>query len=133
MDEIDTSPHAKKEIERIGMEYARRYEEEQGHTVEDVSAGNLGFDLRSTAPNGEIRCIEVKARSERALVVLTSNEWDTAEQLKDAYFLYVVLNATTQPELYIIQNPADKVAVDERYDVRYQVPLLEITEHGILV
>ena len=132
MEETNTSPQARKEIELIGMKHARRYEEERGHTVEDVSAENLGFDLRSTTPNGEIRCIEVKARAERALVVLTSNEWDTAEQLKDAYFLYVVLNAKTQPERYIIQNPADKVAVDERYDVRYQVPLSEIEEHGKL-
>ena len=125
-----TSPHARKEIERIGMEHARHYEEGKGHTVEDVSTENLGYDLRSITPKGEIRYIEVKARAERALVVLTSNEWDTAERLKDGYFLYVVLNAKTQPERYIIQNPTDKVAVDERYDVRYQVPLSEITEHG---
>ncbi len=133
VDETGTSPHAKKEIERIGMEHARRYEEEQGCTVEDVSTKNLGFDLRSTTPNGEVRCIEVKARAERSLVVLTSNEWQTADRLKNIYFLYVVLNATTQPELYIIRNPTDKVAVDERYDVRYQVPLSEIAEHGKLV
>ena len=126
-----TSPQARREIERIGMEHARHYEEGKGHTVEDVSTENLGYDLRSTTPKGEIRYIEVKARAERALVVLTSNEWDTAERLKDGYFLYIVLNAKTQPERYIIQNPADKVAVDERYDVRYQVPLSEITEHGI--
>ena len=126
----DTSPHARKEIENIGMEHARRHEEEEGCTVEDVSAENLGYDLRSTTPDDEIRCIEVKARDKRALVVLTSNEWETAQRLKDRYFLYVVLNAATQPELYIIRNPADKVVVDERYDVRYQVPLSEITEHG---
>ena len=133
IDATDTSPQDRREIERIGMEHARRYEEGQGCTVEDVSTENLGFDLRSTTPKGEIRCIEVKARAERALVVLTSNEWDTAERLKDGYFLYVVLNAKTQPERYIIRNPTDKVAVDERYDVRYQVPLSEITEHGKLV
>ena len=133
IDGTDTSPHDRKEIERIGMEHARGHEEEEGCTVEDVSVENLGYDLRSTTPDGEIRCIEVKARDKRALVVLTSNEWSVAEQLKDDYFLYVVLNAATQPELYIIQNPTDKVAVDERYDVRYQVPLSEITEHGIPV
>ena len=33
MDETNTFPQARKEIERIGMEHARRYEEEQGHTV----------------------------------------------------------------------------------------------------
>ena len=132
MDETDTSPHDRKEIERIGMEHARRYEEERGHTVEDVSAENLGFDLRSTTPNGEIRCIEVKARSERTFVLLTPNEWRTAKQLKDDYFLYIVLNAGTQPQLYIIPNPADTIS--EMKQVAYhQVPLSEIEEHGILV
>ncbi|RKU09346.1 hypothetical protein C6503_21390 [Candidatus Poribacteria bacterium] len=52
---------------------------------------------------------EVKARSDRAPIVLTSNEWFRAKQLKDDYFLYVVLNAAMQPELYIIQNPANQI------------------------
>ena len=132
MEETGTSSHARKEIERIGMEHARRYEEEQGCTVEDVSTENLGFDLRSTTPNGEIRCIEVKARSERTFVLLTPNEWRTAKQLKDDYFLYIVLNAGTQPQLYIIPNPADTIS--EMKQVTYhQVPLSEIEEHGKLV
>ena len=128
--------HTTKEIEHIGMKYARRYEEEERDcTVEDVSTKKFGFDLRSTAPNGEIRCIEVKARAERNLVVLTPNEWHKAKQLKDGYFLYVVLNAATQPKLYIIKNPADEVEVKEveQVEIRYQVSLSEIIEHGKLV
>ena len=121
--------HNRLEIEQIGMEYATDYEEAQNHTVEDVSAENLGFDLRSKTPDGKIRCIEVKARSDRAPVVLTSNEWFRAKQLKDDYFLYVVLNAaTTQPESYILQNPANQIsAVQQVTEVRYQIPLSEIT------
>ena len=127
----DTSPQDRREIERIGMEHARHYEEGKGHTVEDVSTENLGYDLHSTTPKGEIRYIEVKARAERAPVVLTSNEWSVAEQLENDYFLYVVLDAATQPDLYIIRNPADVVSPIR--DIRYQVPLSEITEHGIRV
>lgn len=133
MDETDTSPQVRKEVEDAGMKHAHCYEKKEGRTPEDVSSENRGYDIYSTSPDGKNRCIEVKARDNHASVVLTSNEWSVAKQLKDTYFLYVVLNARTQPELYIIQNPADKVAVDERYDVRYQVPLSEITEHGILV
>ena len=129
-EKTDIPHHTTQEIEYIGMEQARCYEEGQGCTVEDVSTENLGFDLRSTTPDGEIRCIEVKARAERALVVLTSNEWKTAQRLKNRYFLYVVLNAATQPELYIIQNPADEVAMKERIEVRYQISLWQIMEHG---
>ncbi|MDE0086377.1 MAG: DUF3883 domain-containing protein, partial [Candidatus Poribacteria bacterium] len=101
----------------------------QGCVVEDVSAESLGFDLRSKTQDGKIRCIEVKARSDRAPVVLTSNEWFRAKQLKNDYFLYVVLNAATHPESYIIQNPASQIsAVRQITEVRYQVPLSEITK-----
>ena len=126
------SQEGKLEIERIGMECATRHEETQGCTVTDVSAENLGFDIRSKTPDGKIRCIEVKARSSRAPVVLTSNEWHMAKQLKNDYFLYVVLDAVTQPELYIIQNPAEQItAVQQIADVRYQIPLSEITQNGL--
>ena len=128
--ERETLMHNRLEIERIGMEHATRHEEAQGCVVEDVSAKNLGFDLRSKTPDGKVRCIEVKARSDHAPVVLTSNEWFRAKQLKDDYFLYVVLNAaTTQPESYILQNPASQIsAVRQITEVRYQVPLSEITK-----
>ena len=132
MNGADTSPHARKEVEHAGMKHARRYEEEQGRTVEDVSAKNLGYDLRSTSSDGEIRCIEVKARDHRALVVLTPNEWSVAKEHKENYFLYVVLNARIQPELYIIQNPAEAIS-EVKQVVTYQIPLSEITEHGKLV
>ncbi len=120
------------EIEQIGMEHATRHEEAQGCVVEDVSAENLGFDLRSKTPDSKVRCIEVKARADRAPVVLTANEWFRAKQLKDDYFLYVVLNAaTTQPESYILQNPASQIsAVRQITEVRYQVPLSEITKRS---
>ena len=131
-DDSNASQEDKLEIERIGMECAIHHEETQGCTVTDVSAENLGFDIRSKTPDGKIRCIEVKARAERAPIVLTSNEWHMAKQLKDDYFLYVVLDAVTQPELYIIQNPAEQIAaVQQIADVRYQIPLSEITQNGL--
>ncbi len=126
-EETDASRHARKEIENIGMEHALRHEEEQGRTPKDVSLENRGYDIYSTSSDDKNRCIEVKARADHAPVVLTSNEWETAQRLKDRYFLYVVLNAATQPELYIIQNPTDVVSPIQ--DVRYHVPLSEITEH----
>ena len=129
VDDTGTQPYNKSEIEQIGMKCAIHHEETRGCTVTDVSAENLGFDLRSKTPDGKVRCIEVKARSDCAPVVLTSNEWFRAKQLKDDYFLYVVLNAaTTQPESYILQNPANQIsAVQQVTEVRYQIPLSEIT------
>ncbi|MCD6161274.1 MAG: DUF3883 domain-containing protein [candidate division Zixibacteria bacterium] len=38
------------------------YEIKQGRKPEDVSAQNLGFDVRSSGDNDEVRYIEVKGR-----------------------------------------------------------------------
>lgn len=131
--DADASMKTAPEIERIGMEEASRYERAQGNTVEDISAENLGFDLRSTTSDGIVRCIEVKARAGREPVVLTRNEWHKAKQLKDAYYLYVVLNAATEPELHRIQNPAERLPnVRSITEVRYQVSVSEIMGHGTI-
>lgn len=37
---------------------ALEYERAQGRSAEDVSSENLGYDLRSTAPDGAVRSIE---------------------------------------------------------------------------
>ena len=71
-DDSAPSQADKLKIERIGMACATHHEEAQGHIVTDVSAENLGFDLRSKTQAGKIRCIEVKARAERAPVLLTA-------------------------------------------------------------
>ena len=120
------------EIEEIGMVAAMCYELDQDRTPEDVSAENLGFDIRSTDSSGKKRYIEVKARSNAGAVALTSNEWFKAKRFQDDYFLYVVLNAATKPELYIIQNPAEQAHAEEKIElVRYLIPLSEIRASGV--
>ena len=112
------------------MEEAIRYEREQGHTPEDVSAQNLGFDVRSTDVQGRKRYIEVKGRAAIGPVQLTQNEWFKAQRFKDDYYLYVVLNIATQPQLYIVQNPAALLQPEQQIEVRYLVTVLDITEKG---
>ena len=130
----DPAMKSDEEIERIGMEVAIRYERKQGREPEDVSGENLGFDLRSTDPEGERRYIEVKARAEKGAVALTQNEWFKAKRFKEDYFLYVVLNAATTPELIIVQNPAEELQFKEHVEiVRYFVSREEITEKGVKV
>jgi SNF2 family DNA or RNA helicase len=123
-----------KEIEQIGMETAMAHERKAGRTPEDVSAENLGFDIRSTDPAGVKQYIEVKARAGLGEVTLTQNEWFKAQQFKSDYFLYVILNAATQPQLYIIQNPAEQTHPEEKIEaVRYRISLDQITEKGFNV
>jgi len=115
------------EIEKIGMEIAMEYEMQNGREPEDVSKENLGFDIRSTdKKTGEIRYIEVKARSGEGDVALTPNEWFKAKRFKEQYYLYVITNAKTDPTLYIIRNPAENLKPLEKVEVvRFIVPLEE--------
>ncbi|RLI89492.1 MAG: hypothetical protein DRO98_00915 [Archaeoglobales archaeon] len=112
-----------KEIERIGMEVAMAYERMHGRAPEDVSALNLGYDIRSKG-DGEVRYIEVKARATTGDVALTPNEWFKAKRFKEQYWLYIVENAAINPKLYIINNPAEKLEVIEKVEsVRFIVPV----------
>ncbi|MCA1901350.1 MAG: DUF3883 domain-containing protein, partial [Candidatus Hydrogenedens sp.] len=122
------------EIEAIGMHVAMEYERKQGRNPEDVSEQNLGFDIRSVKydENGEsigIRYIEVKTRADKGDVIITQNEWLHAQRFKDDYYLYIVFNASTNPELKIVRNPADNMQPEEKV-VRYIVRMEEIERSG---
>jgi superfamily II DNA or RNA helicase len=111
-----------REVEEIGMKVAMEFEKSQGRMPEDVSLQNLGFDIRSRSSDGSIRYIEVKARAKDGKIALTPNEWLMAHRLKNEYWLYVVVNVATKPELYTIQNPSEKLKPEEVVEiVRYIV------------
>jgi len=120
------------DVERIGMEKAMSYERAHQRVPEDVADQNLGFDIRSRDPRGsEIRYIEVKARAAKASVSLTPNEWFKARRFRQDYYLYAVMNAVSEPELYIVQNPAENLAPEKKIEsVRYLIPLDQIQEHA---
>jgi len=110
------------QIEAIGMEVAMRHEHSEGRTPEDLSKQNLGFDIRSTAPDGSVRYIEVKARARTGAIALTPNEWLMAQRLGSDYWLYVVENAASEPVLHRIHDPAAKLRPQEVVEiVRYVV------------
>lgn len=96
-------------LEDIGLQVAMEYEREHGRSPVDVSLQRLGYDIRSTEPDGKVRYIEVKTRAHTGSVALTEHEWLKAKQLGESYWLYVVENAITKPTLWVIQNPADKL------------------------
>lgn len=118
------------DMEQIGMEVTMQYERQQGWRPEDVSKENLGFDVRSTSPDGNRRYIEVKARAGMGSVALTQNEWFKAKRFQDEFYLYAVLNASREPVLYRIENPAALLKPEEQVEVRYMVSVNEITSKG---
>ena len=101
------------EIERIAVRTVIACEEAQGRQVESVEAQNRGFDLISRRPHPEdpktaveVRFIEVKGRAGVGEVALTTNEYKTAERLKNDFWLYVVYNCASTPQVHVIRNPA---------------------------
>ncbi|MBN2396706.1 MAG: DUF3883 domain-containing protein [Candidatus Atribacteria bacterium] len=101
------------EIERIAIQEAIKYEEARGWKVQSVEKENRGFDLISRKPHPEdpqtaveVRFIEVKGRSYVGEVSLTSNEYKTALRLTKDYWLYVVYNCASSPEIHIVNDPA---------------------------
>jgi superfamily II DNA or RNA helicase len=101
-----------REIERIAVEAVIAYEEARGWLVVSVEKENRGFDLISRKPHPEdpstaiaVRFIEVKGRSRVGEVALTTNEYKTAERLKKDYWLYVVFNCASTPQVHPIQDP----------------------------
>ncbi|GAP68722.1 hypothetical protein BA6E_104170 [Bacteroidales bacterium 6E] len=101
------------EIENIAIQFVISHEQSLGYEVQSVESENRGFDLISRKPHPEdpltaidVKFIEVKGRSFIGEVALTSNEYKTAQRLKKDFYLYVVYNCATQPQLHIIKDPS---------------------------
>ncbi|MDR2172570.1 MAG: DUF3883 domain-containing protein, partial [Planctomycetaceae bacterium] len=93
-------------IEKIAIDEVTEYEKKRGWDVKSVEAENKGFDLISKNPNAEeYRFIEVKGRAEDGDILLTKNEFQTAERLKNDYYLYIVKHCSSTPKITVIQNP----------------------------
>jgi superfamily II DNA or RNA helicase len=108
----DPTPEARetydKNIEAIAMRIARNFEIDHYHArVFDVSSPHLarGYDLESHRANGEKVVIEVKGRGARGAVHLTDNEWPTAANVREKYWLYVVVDCATEPKLFRVRDP----------------------------
>ncbi len=97
-------------IEKIAMDYVFNYEKEKGGICEDVSNPILrkGFDILSKRKDEE-RFIEVKGRAAIGNIVLSSNEWRQAANHREKYYLYVVFNCASKPELHIVNDPFGKL------------------------
>jgi SNF2 family DNA or RNA helicase len=137
--EPDIAPMVRNdEIERIAIVHAIAFEERRGWQVRSVERDNRGFDLISNplpdpshpSQPVQVRFIEVKGRSAVGEVALTDHEYKTAERLGQDYWLYVVYDCATTPQLHPIQNPArlgwEPVVKVEHYRVGPQAILEQI-------
>lgn len=105
-----------KEIEMVGMQTAMAYERRKGREPKDVSHLNLGYDIVSTRQENSVRYIEVKARANQGPIVLTPNEKLMAQRMKGEYWLYIVVDASSSPKLFLINDPVNKIDLEEVKD-----------------
>jgi hypothetical protein len=114
------------EIEAIAIRTVLDYERGQGRSPVSVESENCGWDITSLAGGEVDRYIEVKGRATTGAVALTPNEWIKAQRFGKDYWLYVVANCSTSPELYLIQDPASKLRPTEEVSVvRFVVNLAD--------
>ena len=110
------------ETERIAVEVTMQYERDAGRKPVSVEEENCGWDVTSLNDGQVARYIEVKGRSGEGSVALTPNEWIKAQRFGKDYWLYVVVNCKTNPQLHLIRDPASKLHPKEEVSVvRYMV------------
>ena len=63
-------------------------------------------DPKDPANSIEVRFIEVKGRAFVGEVALSSNEYRTAQRLREDYWLYAVFDCATTPKLNLVRDPA---------------------------
>jgi hypothetical protein len=111
------------EVEQAAIAYVMAYETRHNRASEDRSGSKLPYDIYSKGPEGEIRYIEVKGRAGEGGVELSEREWLTAENYGPNYWLYIVTNAMTRPQLHQIQDPTSRLQSENIVKrTRYFVP-----------
>lgn len=70
----------------------------------------VGYDICSVEPDEKKRYIEVKTTiSSKPLhfnkIHLTKNEWNTADSVRERYFVYRLLITKTEKKLFLLQDP----------------------------
>ena len=107
--------------EKAAMEFTMRHEREHGWTPIDMSKQGVGYDVRSTGPDGEFRYIEVKGHQATGDIILYYTEWQTANRMRDEFYIYVVDHALTEPTLTIYRDPVGLGIEPEERVVEYRI------------
>jgi superfamily II DNA or RNA helicase len=96
------------DVELAAMNFVMQWERDQGREPEDVHKTGVGYDVKSTAPDGSVRYIEVKGHASTGDVTLYYTEWQTAHRMREEFYIYEVNHALSDPQLRIVQDPVGK-------------------------
>lgn len=83
--------------------------------VVDVSTQNLGYDLEALLKNGKRRYYEVKSVNKLGeLISITNNEYSTASQYKENYYLAIANQSDVSIDICFIKNPINSLFLSKR-------------------
>ncbi len=94
-------------VEEFAMNYAQENLKAFCESVKRVDKRNFGYDIEAATQNGEKMHVEVKGLSQEGDVVLTGNETEAADTHKETYYLCVVSSIPDNPQIHMLQNPAE--------------------------
>lgn len=84
-----------------------------GNKPKDVSKQNVGYDIESINTNGEKRYVEVKFVKDRSFS-LTNNEYTTAHQYADKYYLCIIQEQNEYLNVTYIKDPINVLTLTKR-------------------
>ena len=91
------------QIEKNGLDWLKNKLELEGWKVDRVH--KKGYDLK-IINSAETRYVEVKttAKDNFSQRWLEEKEMEMLEEKREQYFVYLIINATKSPKLYILNN-----------------------------
>ena len=113
-------------VEMAAMRVAMDYERACGRMPQDVSKTGVGYDVRSEAPDGAVRYIEVKGHAATGDVTLYYTEWQMAHRMRQEFFIYEVNHVLAHPELWITQDPVGKGIEPTERIVEYHISAAQL-------
>jgi len=100
-----------------------------GYVVDDRQTAGVGYDLFAHHPQtGEQRLVEVKGLLNGLEAIwLEQHEWAQAQQRGEDYWLYLVTNCSTVPQVVLrAQDPAGRLAAGPRRIERFRIRVTEL-------
>lgn len=128
----DKTAAIRKAAELAAMNIVMNIERNLGFVPVDVSSQNLGYDIKSTSPDGKIsRLIEVKGRYiDAESVTVSRNEIIAALNNPDNFILAIVkLDADKNETIYLkrpFEQPPDKAALSINLSIQKLVEAAQI-------
>lgn len=89
--------------------------------IEDARLWGDGFDFQMNT-NENFILAEIKGiREKSGSIRMTKNEFNKANEYKDSYFLIVISNISKTPKMNILQNPLEKLELEEKELISTQI------------